>query len=122
MINRCCVNMQASCMSSVVSSLSHSPHLHACVITFAASQSEQCLAWAAADAATVLADPCLGLSSTYPWPYMFATVATLLIFVIEFLLKKYYNWRTARIAAAAMEQQAGNNKQVEAADAEAVSI
>ena len=74
---------------------------------------------AAADAQTVLSDPCLGLSSNYPWPYMFATVATLLIFFIEFMLKKFYNWRTNHIAAAAAEQQPG--KEVEAADADAVS-
>ncbi len=77
---------------------------------------------AAADAQTVLSDPCLGLSSTYPWPFMFATVATLLIFFIEFALKKFYNWRTSRIAAAAAEQQAGSTKTAEAADIEAVSI
>ena len=74
-----------------------------------------------ADAQTVLSDPCLGLSSTYPWPFMFATVATLLMFVIEFLLKKQYNWRANSIAAAAMEQQAGSGKEVEAADVETVS-
>ncbi len=76
--------------------------------------------WPAADAQTVLSDPCLGLSSTYPWPFMFATIATLLIFFVEFALKKYYNWRTSRIAAAAAGQDAGNPKTAEAADVEAV--
>ena len=75
---------------------------------------------AGADAQTVLCDPCLGLSSTYPWPFMFATVATLHIFLVEFALKKYYNWRTSRIAAAAAGQDAGNPKTAEAADVEAV--
>ena len=36
------------------------------------------------DAFPILTDPCLGLSSTYPWACAFAGTAVLLIFTLEF--------------------------------------
>ena len=42
------------------------------------------------DAATILADPCLGLSGNYPWAFVFATAATLITFCLEYFLQRYF--------------------------------
>ena len=45
------------------------------------------------DAAGILADPCLGLSSDYPWAFVFATAATLFTFCLEYFLQRYFRYR-----------------------------
>ena len=70
------------------------------------------LSAARADAQTVLSDPCLGLNPNYPFPMMFATIAVLLIFLMEFLIKKVIRQRALRVATAAAEQRAAD-KEVE---------
>ena len=68
------------------------------------------------DAFPILTDPCLKLSTTYPWAMTFATFSTLLTFVLEFYLGRCLKNRSARLsteagrlsndaAAAGMEQQ-----------------
>ena len=45
------------------------------------------------DAASILTDPCLGLSTSYPWAFVFATFATLLTFCLEYFLQRYFRAR-----------------------------
>ena len=40
------------------------------------------------DAADDMANPCLGLSATYPWAYAIAGAAALLTFMAEYFLKQ----------------------------------
>ncbi|KAK9794638.1 hypothetical protein WJX73_005364 [Symbiochloris irregularis] len=42
------------------------------------------------DAYPVLTDPCLGLSSDYPWAMTLATAATLITFTLEWTLHKHF--------------------------------
>ena len=44
-----------------------------------------------ADAYPILTDPCLGLSSEYPWAMTFATLASLLAFTLEWILHKAFH-------------------------------
>jgi len=45
------------------------------------------------DAASILTDPCLGLSTDFPWAFVFATFATLLTFCLEYFLQRYFRAR-----------------------------
>lgn len=40
------------------------------------------------DAAEDMSNPCLGLSTTYPWAYVIAGTAALLTFMAEYFLKQ----------------------------------
>ena len=51
------------------------------------------------DAFPLLMDPCLGLSSTYPWACAFAGLAVLLTFTLEFGLNKCFQAWAARNSA-----------------------
>ena len=44
-----------------------------------------------ADAYPVLTDPCLGLSSEYPWAMTIATAASLMAFTLEWVLHKTFH-------------------------------
>lgn len=46
-----------------------------------------------ADAFPILSDPCLGLSSEYPWGMTIATAAILATFMLEWLLHKTFHRR-----------------------------
>ena len=45
------------------------------------------------DAASILTDPCLGLSTDFPWAFVFATFATLFTFCLEYFLQRYFRAR-----------------------------
>ncbi|KAK9865177.1 hypothetical protein WJX84_007285 [Apatococcus fuscideae] len=45
------------------------------------------------DAYPILTDPCLGLSTTYPWAMTFATAASLFTFTLEWCLHKQFHKR-----------------------------
>lgn len=48
------------------------------------------------DAFPILTDPCLGLSTTYPWAMTIATAASLFTFNLEWVLHKTFQQRLLR--------------------------
>jgi hypothetical protein len=70
------------------------------------------------DAFPLLTDPCLGLSSTYPWACAFAGLAVLLTFTLEFGLNRAFQAWAAREVAAS-RAAAAENDDSEAAKQEA---
>ncbi|KAK9817967.1 hypothetical protein WJX72_005078 [[Myrmecia] bisecta] len=64
------------------------------------------------DAIDVLAEPCLGLSSSYPWATVIAGAAALLTFTVEHGLRKmldrYYRKRMAESAAPQADSEMGS--------------
>ncbi|DBA87606.1 TPA: hypothetical protein ACH3X1_004629 [Trebouxia sp. C0004] len=64
------------------------------------------------DAFPILTDPCLGLSTTYPWAMTIATAASLFTFNLEWILHKTFHQRLMRDAESSV-------KAVERFDAEA---
>lgn len=62
------------------------------------SHSHRFLSWyrfvhVLADAYPILTDPCLGLSSEYPWAMTIATAASLMAFTLEWVLHKTFHKR-----------------------------
>lgn len=54
------------------------------------------------DAFPLLMDPCLGLSTTYPWACAFAGLAVLFTFTLEFSLNRIFQiWAAREVANSA---------------------
>jgi zinc transporter 1/2/3 len=74
------------------------------------------------DAFPILSDPCLNLSTTYPWAMTFATFSTLFTFVLEFYLGKCFKKRAAQLTARANASAGEENpSSVEQGDEKAAS-
>lgn len=68
------------------------------------------------DAIPLLSDPCLGLSTTYPWALVFASFSAMLAFTLEWSLNQYFTGKlgstesTSDIAAASVELGVGSEE------------
>ena len=64
------------------------------------------------DAIPLLSDPCLGLSTEYPWALVFASFSAMLAFTLEWSLNQYFKQKVVSVEPKSAEIELGLDTQV----------